>query len=160
VDPEVSLCAHLASLEPGAAAFTLAPGESVGWYDGPVEAIARCASCGAAAWLELLDWSGDRAVRVFAMAGLRARDAAVYLANAKKGSCDPKRERAELEALVACAGPFERLVAWRVRDERLLAVAPLPPETAIPSGAWSERLAAPGDASWFARLGLDKAVRV
>jgi len=159
VDSGVSLCAHLAALEPGAAALTLAPDEIVGWTDGPVEAIARCAACGAPAWLELLDWSRDRAVRVFALAGLRARDAALYLANVKKGSCDPKRERAEQEALAAAAGPFERLVAWHVREARLLAAAPLPPGLAVPAGAWGERLAAPDDASWFARLGLDKAER-
>jgi hypothetical protein len=157
VDPGVSLCAHLAALEPGAAALTLAPDEIVGWYDGPVEAIARCATCGAPAWLELLDWSRDRSIRVFALAGLRARDAAVYLGNVKKGSCDPKRARAELEALAASAGPFEKLVAWHVREARLLAAAPLPPQTAVPAGAWSERLAAPDDTRWFTRLGLDKA---
>ena len=103
MDPGVSLCPHLGSLEAGAG-LTIAPGEIVEWYDGPVAAIVRCAACGAPGWVELLDWSGDRAVRVFALAGLRERDAALHLRNAQKGSCDPKRGRAELEALAASAG--------------------------------------------------------
>jgi hypothetical protein len=133
------------------------PDEIVGWYDGPVEAIARCASCHAPAWIELVDWSHDRSVRVFALAGLRSDDVAVYHRNAKKGSCDPKRERAEHEALAACAGPFERLVAWHVREERVLAAAPVPRAQALPAGDWAARLPAPDDARWFAHLRLDKA---
>jgi hypothetical protein len=160
VNPDVSLCAHLASLEHGEAVFTLVPDEIVGWYDGPVEAIVRCRACNALGWIELLDWSHDHVVRVFVLAGLREADATVYLGNATKGSCDMKRPRAELEALAACSGPFERLVAWHVQDERLLATAPLPRLPPIPSGDWTERLAARDDATWFACLGLDKAARV
>jgi hypothetical protein len=160
VDPDVSLCPHLRSLEPGAAALTIAPGEIVEWYDGPVEAIVRCRVCGAPGWVELLDWSRDRAVRVFALAGLRERDAALYLRNATKGSCDPKRGRAELEALAASAGPFEVLFAWHAREERVLAAAPLPRRRALPPGDWPERIPAHDDASWFACLGLDKAAPV
>ena len=160
MNPEVSLCAHLASREPGEAVFTLVPDEIVGWHDGPVEAIVRCRACDALGWIELLDWSHDRVVRVFALAGLRASDASVYLRNVKKGSCDVKRQRAELEALAACAGPFERLIAWHVREERLLTTAGLPRRPPIPSGDWTERLAARDDATWFTRLGLDKAARV
>jgi hypothetical protein len=96
-------------------------------------------------------------VRVFALAGLRERDAALYLRNAAKGSCDPKRGRAELEALAACAGAFERLFAWHAREERVLAAAPLPRQRAVPSGDWAARIPARDDASWFACLGLDKA---
>jgi hypothetical protein len=159
VDPDVSLCSHLGSLEAGAAAFTIAPAEIVEWYDGPVEAIVHCRVCGAPAWLELLDWSRDRAVRVFALAGLREADAVLYLGNAKKGSCDPKRGRAELEALAAAAGRFERLFAWHAREERVLAAAPLP-RRRLPSGAFTGRIPALDDASWFACLGLDKAAPV
>jgi hypothetical protein len=157
VDPDVSLCPHLGALEAGAAAFTIAPDQIAAWYDGPVEAIVRCAACRAPAWVELLDWSRDRAVRVFALAGLRERDAALYLRNATKGSCDPKRGRAELEALAAAAGPFERLFAWHAREERVLAAAPLPQHPAVASGDWTERMPARDDARWFACLGLDKA---
>jgi hypothetical protein len=159
MDPDVSLCRHLGTLEPGTAAFTIAPGEIAGWYDGPVEAIVRCVVCGAPGWIELLDWSRDRAVRVFALAGLRERDAALYLRNAAKGSCDPKRGRAELEALAASAGPCERLFAWHAREERVLAAAP-PPRRALPAGEWTGRIPARDDAGWFVCLGLDKAAPV
>ena len=158
MDPSVTLCPHLGSLAAEKAAFTLAPGEIVEWHDGPVAAIVRCAACGAPGWIELLDWSGDGAVRVFALAGLRDRDAALYLRNAQKASCDPKRARAELEALAAVAGPFERVVAWDARAERVLASAPL--RRPVPPGAWPARMPAPGDAAWFDCLGLDKAAPV
>jgi hypothetical protein len=160
VDPGVSLCRHLGALEAGAAAFTIAPGEIVEWYDGPVAAIVRCRVCGAPGWIELLDWSNDRAVRVFALAGLRERDAALYLRNATKGSCDPRRGHAELEALAAAAGPFERLFAWHTAEERVLAAAPLTRRPAVASGDWTERMPAPGDTSWFGCLGLEKAAPV
>lgn len=160
MDPGVSLCRHLGALEAGAAAFTIAPAEIVEWYDGPVAAIVHCRICRAPGWIELLDWSNDRAVRVFALAGLRERDAALYLRNATKGSCDPKRAHAELEALAAAAGPFERLFAWHAAEERVLAAAPLTRRPAVASGDWRERMPAPGDTSWFACLGLDKAAPV
>ena len=160
MNPDVSLCPHLGSLEAGEAGLTIATDEIVDWYDGPVEAIARCRVCGAPAWIELLDWSHDLAVRVFALAGLRESDAAVYLRGAKKGSCDPKRARAESEALAASAGPFERLVGWHVHEGRLLATAPLAQHSSLPSGDWTERIPAFDDATWFTRLGLDKAASV
>jgi hypothetical protein len=160
VNPEVSLCSHLGALEAGDAVFTIAPNEIVGWYDGPVEAIVRCGVCRVPAWIELLDWSHDRTVRVFALAGLRERDAAVYLRSATKGSCDPKRGRAELDALAAAAGPFERLFAWHASEQRVLAAAPLPRHRGVPAGEWTQRIAAQGDGTWFACLGLDKAAPV
>jgi len=96
-------------------------------------------------------------VRVFALAWLRERDATLYLRNATKGSCDPKRGSAELEALAAAAGPFEHLFAWHAGEERVLAAAPPARRPAVTSGAWTERVPAPEDTSWFACLGLDKA---
>jgi hypothetical protein len=154
VDPGVTLCPHLGALPAEEMAFTLAAGEILEWYDGPVAAIVRCAACRAPGWIELLDWSRDGAVRVFALAGLRERDAALYLRNAQKGSCDPKRGRAELEALAAAAGPFARLVAWDARAERVLSAAPL--RRPVPPGAWPARMPAREDAAWFDCLGLDK----
>jgi len=119
----------------------------------------RCRACLAPGWIEGLDQTPDRSVRVFALAGLREADASLYLRNQKSGSCDVRRSRAELEALVACAGPFERLIAWSVRDERILAAAALPLHLTWPAGGWTERLPALQDGSWFARLGLDKPAR-
>ena len=155
VNPGVALCGHLAALAPGTTGFTCDAEEAFVWLDGPVEAIVRCNVCRAPGWIELLDWSSERSVRAFALAGLRAGDVALYLRNVKKGSCDPQRERAEREALVAAAGPFERVVAWHAGDGRVLAVAPLAEHERLPSGDWPARLAAAGAARWLARLGLE-----
>jgi hypothetical protein len=148
---------HLAKAS-GGGAFRIAPTEVVAWSDGPIEAIVRCSDCQAPGWIEALDQSPDRSVRVFALAGLRDADVALYLRNQERGSCDPKRSRAELEALVASAGPFERLIAWRQADERILAAAELPPDR-LPRGGWPERLPPSDDGTWFSRLGLDKHAR-
>ena len=155
MNPGVALCAHLAVLAPGTPGFTCAAAEAFVWLDGPVEAIVRWSVCRAPGWSELLDWSRERSVRVFALAGLRAGDVALYLRNVSKGSCDPQRERAEREALVAAAGPFERVVAWHAGEERVLAAAPLADGENLPSGEWPVRLAAAGAARWLARLGLE-----
>lgn len=155
----MALCGHLAALSAGEPAFTIAPAEIVDWYDGPVEAIVRCRMCGAVGWIELLDWTPDQAVRVFALAGLRPQDASAYLDNRRNGSCDVKRSRAELEALAACAGPFERLFAWNVSSAHVLAATALPHELPLPSGEWSKRLPSPADTTWFACLGLEKTPR-
>lgn len=154
---DVALCAHLDGARP---ALRIEPDEVLLFDDGPVEGIVRCAQCGAPGWIELIDCSPDRALRVFALAGLREADVALYLRNAQKGSCDLARRGAEAEALAASAGPFERLVAWRVHEPHPLALASLPASVALPSGAWRERLGATAtDATWFRHLGLEKAPR-
>jgi hypothetical protein len=136
------------------------PDEILLFDEGPVEGIARCNRCDAPGWIELIDCSPDRTLRVFALAGLRAGDVAVYLRNAQKGSCDLTRRGAEAEALAASAGPFERLVAWHVPGARPLAAAVLPEPAALPLGEWRERLlATASDATWFVHLGLEKAPR-
>jgi hypothetical protein len=151
---ELALCAHLAALAPGAAPFTLAPEEILDWYDGPVEAVARCTTCGACGWLELLDWDPRRRLRIYALAAIRAADVALYLRDRARGSCDVARARAELEALAASAAPCERLVALELPELRVVAVADAEPGLALPAGAWAERIPAPAASRWFARLGL------
>lgn len=155
---DVALCAHLKEPSPP---LRIDSDEILLFDEGPVEGIVRCRRCGAPAWIELIDQSPDRTLRVFALAGLRAADVAVYLHNAQKGSCDLTRRGAEAEALAASAGPFERLVAWDVDGARPLAAAALPESCALPSGAWRERLGATAtDDTWFTRLGLEKRARV
>jgi hypothetical protein len=157
VRADVALCAHQAGSPPP---LRIEPDEMLLFDDGPVEAIARCDCCDAPGWIELIDCSRDRTLRVFALAGLRPGDVAVYLRNAQKGSCDLARRGAEAEALAASAGPFERLVAWHVPDARPLAAAVLPERAVLPPGAWRDRLLATArDATWFARLGLEKEPR-
>jgi hypothetical protein len=154
---DVALCAHLQEPVPP---LRIEPDEILLYDEGPVEGIVRCRRCAAPGWIELIDQGHDRAIRVFALAGLRAADVAVYLRNIQKGSCDLARRGAEAEALAASAGPFERLVAWSVPEARPLAAATLPEAPALPGGAWRERLrAAAMDDTWFERLGLEKRAR-
>jgi len=157
VRADVALCDHLAGADPP---LRIEPDEILVFEAGPVEAIGRCARCDATGWLELVDWSPQRDRRVFALAGLRASDVALYFRNVGRGSCDLARSAAEGEALAASAGPFERLVAWDVSARRSLSSAALP-AAALPTGAWQERLrASAADATWFAQLGLAKEARL
>jgi hypothetical protein len=153
---DLALCAHLAALGSGAAPFTLAPDEIFDWYDGPVEAVARCKTCGACGWLELLDWDPRRRLRIFALAAIRDADVRLYLRDRARGSCDVARARSELEALAASAGAFERIVALELPGLRVLAAAAVAPGLALPCGPWAERIPAPADGRWFAPLGLAK----
>jgi hypothetical protein len=156
---DLVLCPHLAAPVPGPAPFTLAPDEIVEWWDGPVEAVVRCRSCGACGWLQLLDRDPQRELRIFALAALRIDDVALYFHNRARGSCDVARARAELEALAASAGPSERLVALDLETSELVAVAAYPPGLAVAGDPWTERIPQPGDSRWFARLGLEKGAR-
>lgn len=154
---DVALCAHQGGSPPP---LRIEPDEILLFDDGPVEGIARCNRCEAPSWIELIDCSPDRTLRVFAMAGLRTEDVAVYLRNAQRGSCDLTRRGAEAEALTASAGPFERLVAWDVSSARPLAAVSLRAPAELPAGAWRERLRATArDTTWFEHLGLEKALR-
>ena len=118
-----ALCPHLAGAAPGLAPFTLAPEEIVEWRDGPVEAVVRCRACGACGWLQLVDRDPQR---TFALAALRSDDVALYFHDRARGSCDVGRGGAELEALAASAGPFERLVTLNAEMSELVAVAAHP----------------------------------
>jgi hypothetical protein len=124
VKGDVSLCEHLAAIAPGEPPFTMAPAEILDWQDGPVLALVRCRSCAGLGWLQLHERDRGRRVRAFALAGIAAPDVAVFLRNRRSASCDVTRARAELEALAACAGPFERLVTWDSAAERVVAAAP------------------------------------
>ena len=121
--PDRALCPHLAGALPSPAPFALAPDEIVEWRDGPVEAVVRCRACGACGWLRLVERDAQRGLRSFALAALRIDDVALYFRNRARGSCDAARERAELDALVASAGPFERLVTLNAGMSELVAVA-------------------------------------
>src|SRR5262245_25678251 len=124
-----ALCSHLAGATPGPAPFTLAPGEILEWRDAPARAVVRCAVCGACGWLELVERNA-RGLDVFALAGLRAEDVALYLRNLARGSCDVGRARAELEALEASRGPFERRLVLNPDATELIAVEVQPAEVA------------------------------
>lgn len=152
MNPDVALCEHLAS--DSLAALAVAPDDVLEWQDGPIVAVVRCPACGRAGLLEMLDWSDDQRLRVHALAGLDSAAFALYLRNVERGSCDLARRRREIEALVACAGPSERLVAREAIGGRVLRSSVWPAGIAPPSDSWQERVSRAHDPGWFARLGL------
>ena len=156
---DLALCAHLAAAAPGPVPFALVPDEIVEWWNGPVEAVVRCRSCGACGWLELVDRDPQQELRIFALAALRNDAVALYFHARARGSCDVARARAELEALAASAGPFERLVALNEDASELVAVAIHPPDLVVGGAPWTERLPEAEDSRWFTRLGLEKGAR-
>ena len=133
------------------------PDDVLEWDDGPVVAVARCAVCGGAALLELLDWNATRRVRIYAFAGIDAAAIALLRRNRERGSCDLQRQAREIEALLFSAGPVERIVALDVETRAVLASAARPAALRLPDGPWRERIPAAEDVAWFAHLGLDKA---
>ena len=154
MNPAASLCEHLRA--PDLAALRIEPPRILDWDDGPITAIASCSRCGALGLIELLDWSRTGAVRSYALSAIDAGAVATFERNVAKGSCDLARVGREVEALLACAGRIERLVALDVRSGVVVAtVAPLR-AVAHPAGPWSQRIPAPDDESWFAPLGLAK----
>jgi hypothetical protein len=155
MNPDVALCRHLAS--PALAALRIEPDDVIEWDGGPVLAVARCAVCGGAALLELLDWSATRRVRVFASSGIDPEAIALFVRNRERGSCDLQRQARETEALLFSAGPVERILALDVETRAVLASAARSAAVPVPSVPWRERIPAASDATWFARVGLDKA---
>jgi hypothetical protein len=152
----LTLCPHVAALAPGPAPFGVAPDEILDYSDGPVVAVTRCATCGACGWLELIDWEPSRTrTRVYALAAIRDADVTLYFRNRARGSCDAARSQAELVALAASAGPFERIVALEPSLE-VVAVEAAGRGFAPPTGASSDRLGDLRSGDWLARLGLAK----
>ena len=123
---DLALCPHLAEAAAGATPFTLAPEEMLEFDDGPVEAVVRCRACAGCGWLHRVERDPRQRLSVYALAALRAEDAALYFRNVARGSCDAGRARAEREALAACSGPFERLVTLHADTLALVAVAAYP----------------------------------
>jgi hypothetical protein len=155
MNPELSLCKHLSGLRAGDAPPELA--HALLWQDGAIDAVVRCARCGAHALLRLLDWAPPHyALRVYSLAALRAEDSALFLRNLERGSCQVARAGAELDALVAAAGPSERLIALDLARDRVAASAPLPEAARGEPDAFPARLPREDDARWFAALGLEK----
>ena len=155
MNPELALCAHFAGLATGDAPPEIA--HAFLFQDGPIDAIARCRACGSHALLRLLDWAPPSfALRVYSLAGLRAEDAALYLRNLERGSCQVSRASAELDALIAAAGPSTRVLALDIARERIVASGARAAGAGGEPGAWPARLPRESDARWFAALGLAK----
>lgn len=121
MNPEVSLCPHLASL--ALAALPIAAADILDWRDAPLLAIARCAECPRLGLLELVEWDRARGVRTYTLAGLDPKPLEVYLRDLARGSCDPARLAKEGEALLAAAGPIERRVTLAAESGAVVRVA-------------------------------------
>jgi hypothetical protein len=157
VKSEVALCEHLSSCD--LVALPIESADILDWYDGPVTAITRCPECARLGLLELLDWSRSHRVRVYALAGFDPEPLAVYQRNVAKGSCDPKRFESETAALLASAGPVERLVALDLDDDSVLRTVPFPQHSHVSAAPWPQRILPEEDESWFSPLGLVKTAR-
>ena len=155
MNPAVALCPHLRADD--LAHLSIDPAGMLEWWDGPVTAVARCDRCDGCGLLELLDWSRSQRVRIFALAAIEPAAVALFLRNRERGSCDLSRADREVEALFASAGAVERVIAVDVERNAVLATAPPPAGLFLPAAPWRERLLPEADASWFARLGIDKA---
>jgi hypothetical protein len=152
VDSAVALCAHLAS--DALAALPVEPDDVLEWQDGPIAAVVRCSECGGAGLIELLDWSEGGRLRVYSLAGIAPAAVALWRRNLARGSCDLARRERELEALVASAGPVQRLVARDASSGAVRRSAPWPAARPAPEGAWQTRVTAREDGGWLATLGF------
>ena len=147
------LCEHLRP-DAGARPFEIA--HAWLFQDGPIDAIARCRTCGAQVLLRLVDWAPPVGrVRVYAAAAVDPDAVSLYLRDVARGSCDVRRAGAELDALWASAAPSE-LLAYDVGGERVLARGAAPADRRISGLDWPARLPPRGDAAWFEALGLAK----
>ncbi len=154
MNPAVGLCPHLRS--DALAHLAIDAAGVLEFWNGPITAVARCARCDGLGLLELLDWSRSQRVRIYALAAIEPAAVALFLRNRARGSCDLSRADREVEALLASAGRVERVLALDVDRSAVLATASPPEGLFLPAAPWRERLLPEADASWFARLGLDK----
>ncbi len=158
MNPELRLCEHLMRLRPHA--FQPEIVHAFVFQNGVVDAIVTC-ECGSHALMRMTDWAPpDFTLRTYALSPLRNEDTALYLRNLERGSCQPTRASAELDALVAAAGPVQQIFAVDTRRERILAAGRPPQQLAREPGPFPQRLPSADDRAWFETLGLDKLGKV
>ena len=159
MNPDLRLCEHFAHLR--AHAFQPDLAHTFLFQNGVIDAIVKCEECGAHALMQMIDWAPPEfALRVYGLSALSADDSALYLRNVARGSCQVARASAETEALVAAAGPVERIFAVDTRREKVISSGRPTPELALVAGSFPERLPPAQDVRWFEFLGLDKLERL
>ena len=155
MNPELRLCEHLTRLRMHA--FQPDVVHAFAFQNGVIDAIVKCEECGAHALMRMVDWAPPEfARRVYVLSALRKEDCALYLRNVERGSCQVSRASAELEALIAAAGPTQQLFAVDVRREKVLAAGRPPSHLTSEPGPFPERLPPTEDVRWFEILGIDK----
>jgi len=139
VQPHPPLCDHV---QPGGWPFEieLVIDEQIGFTD----ALVSCRTCGSAYLLEMLDWKAhERLMRVSTVDSGRVRR---LLHDIGRGSCDPKRARAEVQHLQTSSTYSPWLLLIDSRDVRITGLVPVPPDTPLPTPSWRQL---PCDGSWL-----------
>jgi hypothetical protein len=138
--PSVTACAHLAGASAGPYPFRI--DTVLDEQGGITDAIVRCADCGQAYLIELIDWSGDIRER----RGYRTSlidDAVIerFKHNRRRGSCDVNRSAAEWFTVQAQARLTDLALTLDTRRAELVSAERLPADADVPMGHWRERLA-------------------
>ncbi len=155
MESRTRLCSHLADAAAADAPFKV--DRLLAEYEGPIDAVVRCRECEAPGLIQMVDWEPPRfELRLYALSGLRPHELDVFVRNTRSSSCDVARYGAEVEALIACAGRAERLLAYDLRARSIAAAEPYPEGRSAPDGDWRERLPADADDALFRALGLRK----
>ncbi|MEQ8858356.1 MAG: hypothetical protein RIC56_06895 [Pseudomonadales bacterium] len=110
---------------------------------GPTDALMSCRLCGRVYLLEMLDWRGRE--RVMRMSLLAPEHAAGLIHDLGRGSCDAARAAAEIDHARSRARPLPWLLRLDAGGPTILGLAPLPPDTRLPSVSWREL---PCDGRW------------
>ena len=147
-------CAHLLGAGPGPAPFR--EREILDFYDGMTVGIVECSECGATYVFDLLDWDGHLERRIFRVAAIAPEIVVAFETRAGRATCKLDQARLEIEALLSQRAPTAALVAYEIRDKRVLAVAALEASESVPTERWADVLPPGSDAHWFERLGLEK----
>jgi hypothetical protein len=131
----------------------------LGFHLGMTESLVACRSCGATAWLRMLDCGGPGGTRhgIYAVAGVATELVDSYLERGGRPSCDLGKAGREVEALLSNAGRVRLLVALERESGQVLAVAPVAQGERLPVSTWPAGTPASDDDQWFRRLELDKA---
>jgi hypothetical protein len=105
------------------------------------DAIVRCAGCGQAYLIELLDWSGERFERRrFRTSLLDDTVIERFQHNRRRGSCDVNRSAAEWFSVQSQARLTDLELTLDTARAELLAARRLAPDTDVPMAHWRERL--------------------
>jgi hypothetical protein len=137
--PTATACAHLADANPGSYPFRI--DTVLDEQGGITDAIVRCAHCGQAYLIELLDWSG-RALerRRFRTSLLDDTVIERFQHNRRRGSCDVNRSAAEWFAVQSQARLTDLELTLDILHTELLTARRLPPHSDVPMAHWRERL--------------------
>lgn len=138
-DPAAMICEHVAAAQPGDTPFLVdvVLDDSGGLTDG----LVRCSVCDASYLIELLAWRGPTlALRRFRVSTMRKADAALYVRDIARGSCDLNRSGAERSALEQQATLSACIIELDVNGMRVLRVEDVSAAADISVAGWRTTL--------------------